>query len=175
MEFKGTLKNQRYDSESRTYDVTFSTSSPIDHFKLQDKQLTISVKQYRKKRSKDANALLWVCLSEIAEMLRTDKWQVYLEMLKRYGQFQYVTIRNDAVNMFKRSWRECEVLNTFAGNDGEIYANLLCYFGSSTYDTRQFSILLDGVISEMQEIGLETPTSEEMRRSLEEWEKINQS
>ena len=48
---------------------------------------------------------------------------------------------------------------------------MLCYFGSSTYDTKEFSVLLDGVISEMREIGLQPPPTEEMKRALETWQK----
>ena len=32
-------------------------------------------------------------------------------------------------------------------------------------------ILLDGVISEMKELGLETPTTEERRRVMEQWQR----
>ena len=55
--------------------------------------------------------------------------------------------------------------------NGRESVQLLCYYGSSTYDTKQFSVLLDGIIYEMKEIGIPTPTSEEMRRSIDEWEK----
>jgi hypothetical protein len=48
---------------------------------------------------------------------------------------------------------------------------MLCYFGSSTYDSKEFSILLNGVISEMEEMGLATPKSEEVERMLIQWEK----
>ena len=72
--------------------------------------------------------------------------------------------------MVKRQWREVEEIGDIKIN-GRDAIQLLCYYGSSTYDTKQFSALLDGVISEMQEIGLEPPTSEEMRHCLEEWER----
>ena len=44
---------------------------------------------------------------------------------------------------------------------------MLCFFGSSTYNTKEFSQLLDGVISEMKEMHLETPPDEEMKQLLE--------
>lgn len=72
--------------------------------------------------------------------------------------------------MVKRQWREVEEIGDIKIN-GRDAIQLLCYYGSSTYNTQQFSALLDGVISEMKELGLQTPTSEEMRRSLEELEK----
>lgn len=112
---------------------------------------------------------MWVCLSEIAGALGADKWDIYLQMLKRYGQFTYICVKPNMVEATKRQWRECEVVGNVNIN-GQDAVQLLCYFGSSTYDTKEFSRLLDGVISEMKEMGLETPTTEEMRRSLEAWE-----
>lgn len=132
--------------------------------------LDISVKKHRNKRSLNANALLWKCLSDIAVALRSDKWSVYLAMLKRYGCFTYVCVKPSAVEMLKRQWRECEEVGEIDIH-GEKAIQMLCYYGSSTYDTKQFSVLLDGVISEMKEMGLKTPPSQEMLRCLEAWEK----
>lgn len=155
---------------SMKFDINEKTEaiSQLDSIKDCDK-LTIEIKKYRAHRSKDANALLWACLGEMAEVLRTDKWQVYLLMLKRYGQFTYTLVKPVALDMFKASWRECEEVGRIEVN-GEEAVQVLCYFGSSTYDSREFSILLDGVVSEMKELGLQPPPSEEMRRCLEKWE-----
>ena len=48
---------------------------------------------------------------------------------------------------------------------------MLCYFGSSTYNSKEFSVLLDGVVSEMQELGLQPPPSGDMKRSIEALER----
>ena len=48
---------------------------------------------------------------------------------------------------------------------------MLCYFGSSTLDSKEFSVLLDGVISEMKEMGLEIPMQSDLKRVIEEYEK----
>lgn len=153
--------------------LTFETVELPDIFdKTRDKDLNLEIKQHRNHRSKDANALLWECIGRLAVALRADKWDIYLLMLKRYGQYTYIVVPPNAVEMVARQWRECEVIGNINinGRDG---VQMLCYYGSSTYDTKQFSILLDGVISEMKEIGLTAPTSEDMRRSIEEWEKMH--
>lgn len=153
--------------------LTFETVELPDIFdKTRDKDLNLEIKQHRNHRSKDANALLWECIGRLAVALRADKWDIYLLMLKRYGQYTYIVVPPNAVEMVARQWRECEVIGdiNINGRDG---VQMLCYYGSSTYDTKQFSVLLDGVISEMKEIGLTAPTSEEMRRSIEEWEKMH--
>lgn len=132
--------------------------------------LDIEIEKHRERRSTDANALLWACLGSIAAAIQSDKWSVYLQMLKRYGKYTYIVVREQAVEGVKRQWRECEVIGEIEIN-GEKAVQMLCYFGSSLYNTKEFSVLLDGVISEMREMGLETPADQDVRASLEELEK----
>lgn len=135
--------------------------------------LDITAKRHRNKRSLNANALLWKCVSDIAKAISADKWEVYLKMLRQYGEYTYVLVKPQAVEMLKRQWRECEEIGSVIDVHGKPAVQMLCYYGSSTYDTKQFSVLLDGVIAEMKTLGIETPTSEQMKRSLEAWEKMN--
>jgi len=174
VETTGRIKGVAKDWQSDKLIISFEVNGvPSDLHDLEDKPLNITAKPYRRKRSKDANAMLWACLGEIAAALRTDKWEVYLQMLKRYGAYTYVLCKPQAVDMLKRQWRECEEVGTIIDVNGKPAVQMLCYYGSSTYDTKQFSVLLDGVVSEMKEMGLETPPSEDLRRSLEAWEKLH--
>ena len=91
-------------------------------------------------------------------------------MLRDYGKFTYICVKPSAVDAMKKQWRECEEIGTININGTEA-TQLLCYFGSSTYDTKEFSVLLNGIVSEMRELGLQPPPSNEMKRSLEQWEK----
>lgn len=134
----------------------------------QCEKLSIEIKKYRKKRSLDANGLLWHCIGEIASVLRTDKWDIYLQMLKRYGKYTYICVKPAVVEAVKANWRESEVIGEIDIN-GTKAVQMLCYFGSSTYDSKEFSILLDGVISEMRELGIQPPPTEDMKRALEQW------
>lgn len=178
MDFTGALQNVARDWKTGNYTITFSVEDPsslneVD--KIQDcERLSIKAVKYRKKRSLDANAMLWACLGEIAADQRTDKWDVYLRMLRRYGKYTHICVKPNVVDAVKRQWRETEEIGEIEIN-GQKAVQLLCYFGSSTYDTKEFSILLDGVVSEMKEMGLQPPPSEEMRRALELWEKQCQS
>ena len=139
---------------------------------LTDCLLDISIEKHRQRRSLNANALLWQCIGELAATMRADKWDIYLLMLKRYGRYTYVCIRPQALEMLKRQWRETEVIGEIDIN-GQKATQVLCYYGSSTYDTKDFSVLLDGVISEMKELGIPTPMPMEVKKSLEAWEKKN--
>ena len=84
--------------------------------------------------------------------------------------YTYICVKPNVVEAVKAQWRECEEIGTININ-GQEAVQLLCYFGSSTYDSKEMSVLIDGVISEMEEMGLETPESREVKRAIEEYEK----
>lgn len=175
MQFTGNLKNIQTDWNTGETQIVFtmnekSALQEVD--KLKDKKLSIKAVQYREKRSLDANAMLWACLGEIATAMTppADKWDVYLQMLKRYGKYTYICVKPNVVEAMKAQWRECEVIGEVDIN-GQKAVQMLCYFGSSTLNTKEFSVLLEGVISEMREMGLQTPPSKEMRLVLEAWDK----
>lgn len=172
MKFKGKLVGVSRDFITKKLNISFETSEDItsDIDNLKDLDLSIEAKKFTKKRSLDANALLWSCIGEIAAVLRSDKWSVYLEMLKRYGKYTYILVKPHVVDAMRTQWRETEVIGEVEVN-GQKSVQMLCYFGSSTYDSREFSILLDGVISEMKELGLQPPASRELRQAIEKWEK----
>lgn len=173
MEFTGRLAGVNRDWQTGQFNITFTVNEPsaineIEHIQACDK-LSIKAVKHRQKRSLDANATLWLCLGKIAETLRTDKWSIYLQMLKRYGQYTYICVKPSVVEAIRLQWRESEIIGEIDIN-GQKAVQMLCYFGSSSYNTKEFSVLLEGVISEMKEMGLETPTTEEMRKALELWE-----
>lgn len=140
----------------------------------QPQDILFEIKEHKEKRSLNANNLMWHCLDQIAKAMipPQDKWDVYLMMLKRYGKFTYICVKPNVVDAMKKQWRESEVIGHVNIN-GQDSVQMLCYFGSHTLDTKEFSVLLDGIISEMAEMGLKTPREEELERALERWEKYN--
>jgi len=153
--------------------MTGNTDELIRWLTTQDRDSVWDIVLHKEKRSVNANALLWKMLGEIATALRTDKWSVYLTMLKRYGTFTYICVKPKAVEAVKKQWRECEVIGDITIN-GDPAVQMLCYYGSSTMNTKEFSVLLDGVISEMREIGLETPADRDLQRAIEQKRKEEQ-
>lgn len=175
MNFTGKLVGTALDFESGKYRLTFEVNeqSALDkgYDEIKDcEKLSIKAVKFRHRRSLDANRMLWACLGEIAAELKLDAWDVYLKMLKRYGKFTYIAVKENAVDAVKVQWRETEVIGETTVN-GKKAIQMLCYFGSSTYDTKEFSALLEGVISEMKEMGLQPPMSEEVKQAMERYEK----
>ncbi len=168
MESRGTLENAQRDLRTGKWRLTFL----VEEMPTEDLggDLRLTVKKWKEKRSLNANALLWKMLGDIARELQTDKWEVYLQMLKRYGKFTYVLVHPKAVDALKNTWRETEVLGEIDVN-GVKAVQVLCYYGTSQMDSGEFSKLIDGVKSEMVEMGLEPPCSEDLRRAIENYER----
>lgn len=127
------------------------------------------LERHRDKRSINANALLWKCLDIMAKSIHTDKWSMYLQEIKAHGKYSYVLCNPEAVNDMKGLWRETEEIGEVNVN-GRTAVQLLCYYGSSTYNTKEFSDLLNGVLSDMQQMGLQLPPDEETTQLIKEWE-----
>ena len=171
MEFVGKIKGIAKDYLTDDINITFSTTQNIlpEYEKLKDKdKLRIKAVQYRKKRSLDSNAYLWVLLGKMATVLRADKWDIYLEMLKTYGKYTYIVVKPNVVDAVKKQWREVEELGPINLN-GQEGIQLLCYFGSSTYDNLEMAALIDGVVSECKDLKIETLPPDEIQKMGEMW------
>lgn len=130
-----------------------------------DKELTVQVKEYRQKRSLSQNAYMWVLLDEIGKTLNRSKEDIYRELVKDYGVFEILPLKDEAVKRFNHNWSK-NGLGWFTETIGQSklkgYTNLIAYYGSSTYDTQEMNRLLDAVVNECQELGIQTMTLSEI-------------
>lgn len=174
MDFVGRLQQISRDWKSGKYLITLlvdeGSMTGIEDFS-QDTKLSIVLKRLKKKRSLDANALMWACLNELAMHEHRDKWDLYIEKLKKHGKCYPVRILTAGLADLRAQWREAEVIDTYKDEGGISWSTVLCYPGSHLYTTEEFSKLLEDIIFDMEQDGLQPPTSEAMRRSLEIWGK----
>lgn len=104
----------------------------------------------------------------MAAVLKTDKDSVYLMMLERYGVYTHVCVKPAAVERVKQQWRAVRELGEITIN-GQKAVQLQCYFGSHTYNSKEFSVLLEGVLNEAAELGIETLSEADKDLMLKEW------
>ena len=133
-----------------------------------DKDYTADIKEYRQKRSLDANAYCWLLIGKIADVLRTDKDSMYFAMLKAYGQGGAASIQDKDVDNFKRAWQYHESIGTSELN-GKHFEHFRFWVGSHLYDTREMSILIGGIVSECKALEIDTATLEELARIKSRW------
>ena len=80
-----------------TPQITFAVNEKAELMQCYDAlkdidPLTIEVKPFRKRRSLNANAYAWKLICDIADVLRAPKEAIYLQMLKRYGQSELISV-----------------------------------------------------------------------------------
>ena len=124
-------------------------------FQQKDLEKKFEIKEYRQKRSLNANAYCWALIGEIADKMRMSKEDVYLSMLRDYGQSELVSVRSDIdIHGYFKYYEE---FGTGTVN-GKEFTHYKIYKGSSEYDTKEMSIFIDGVIQEAQALGIQTLT-----------------
>ena len=168
---KGDIKREM----NGDYDIVLTVNKntniePLISLFNEHKSMVCKVDKERKKRSLDANAALWKMLSMMADKLKTTKDDLYLEMLDRYGVFTFIVVKPNIVNRVKEEWKTVRELGEVTIN-GKTGIQLQCYFGSSTYNSKEFSVLLDGVIQEAKELDIDFISKEDQARMINEWGK----
>lgn len=129
-------------------------------FKLdRDKEYQVEIKEYKQKRSLNANAYAWVLINKIANEMRLSKEEVYLNMLKHYGQSQVVSIVSE-VNI-TGYFKYYEIIGTSTLNNKE-FNHIRVFKGSSEYDTKEMSIFIDGIVQEAKQLDIEVLTPNQL-------------
>ena len=126
----------------------------------------LTIEKPRKKRSLDSNSYCWLLIGKIADILRASKEDVYFNALKHYGQSTVVSVLSDIkVGGFFKYYEE---FGTGSVN-GKEFTHYKVYKGSSEYDSREMSVLLDGVISDAADLGIEVRTPAEIEHMKSLW------
>ena len=171
IEVTGTIKGVSIDFETNKARVDLEINEKSDFFtgyeKLKEKKLFIMLKKHFNKRSLDANAYAWKLIGEMANELRMSKEDVYLLMLKRYGQSELISVLSHIpLQGFVKYFEEVGESEL----NGKTFKHYKIYKGSSEYDTREMSILIDGIVSEAKELGIQTDTPEQIREMMRRYE-----
>lgn len=136
------------------------------------KTYTVDIKQYRKKRSLDSNALYWSVLTQLAKAAGISNPAAHNIMLRRYGQIErygeqnvYVVLPDTPEAEEKADNAETYHLKPTSqvkeGKDGKTYRTYMLLRGSSTYDSAEMSRLIDGLLDECKQMGLDVLTEQE--------------
>ena len=72
--------------------MTNTPNELIRYLLEQDRDKLFDLSEHREKRSRNANSYAWTLIGKIADALRTDKEEIYLYMLKHYGQSEIVSV-----------------------------------------------------------------------------------
>ena len=183
MEFIGRFKDVSKDFFSNHLQVLFSAESinleEINGLKDEEK-LRITVKKYRKRRSPDANNYYWLLVGKVADALRVSKPYCHNLMLRRYGQTELfdgkpaLTMLPDTPEAVSRMEQMEEshfapTAQVTIGKDGVLYRAWKLLKPSHRYNTKEMSILIDGIVDDAKTLGIETMTPDQIERMKITW------
>jgi hypothetical protein len=117
-----------------------------------DKEKRYEIKEYKEKRSINSNAYAWKLITEIGNVLRKSKEEVYLQMLKDYGQSEIVSMLS-SINP-EGYFKYYEKFGTGVVNKKE-FTHYKIFKGSSEFDKKEMSIFIDGIIQEAKSVGIQ--------------------
>ena len=154
--------------------VPYSEAQQARQFVLRqkDKPYSVEVKEKREKRSLDANAYFWKLISDLAEAVGSTKEELYLRYVKDFGPFRDFVLTEDEAKTFRTAWSMLgsgwPTEQVDFTPDGEKVI-VRAYYGSSTYNTRQMSRLIDSVVEDCKAVGVETLPPERLTAMKEDW------
>ena len=144
----------------------------------------VSLELKREKRSNDANAYLWVLCTKLAESLSKDgcpltKNDVYRQAVRDYGKYDILSLNKGALDFMKCIWKQnskgrglgwfLEVVGDTPNTDNNV--TVFAYYGTSDYDSKEMSQIIEGLISECKQQVPPIPTRppEEIEKLVREW------
>ena len=153
-------------------------TNEITHLEeLKGLELDIELDKHREKRTLSANAYCWVLCDKIAKKITVPgavitKEDVYKDAILNIGTFQPMIVEEKAYDNLKRIWEKQGLgflIQEVSRKNKCIRIN--CYYGSSTYNTKEMSLLIELLVQQAKEQGIETKTQAEIDSLLRSWDK----
>lgn len=137
------------------------------------KTLTVEVKIKRKDRSNNANSYCWALCTKIAQVVHSSKEEVYQQAVRSIGAYTPIPIKAEAVERYTEIWKAhglgwlVEDMGSAKNIPG--YTVLACYHGSSKYDTKEMSLLINWLIDEARNLGIDIISEADKDLLLKDW------
>lgn len=157
--------------------LTVRTDFSEQFDELKDVDVDIEIKKHREKRSLNANAYCWILCAKLAEKLSDDhvihtKEDVYRDAIREIGVFIDKELDPETAKTFSTAW---SMLGTgwlteqvdFSQNGENVVMRF--YYGSSRYNSKQMSRLIDNLVQDCQALGIEVETPEQIEKLKSLW------
>ena len=161
-------------AEWRAGKLTLTTSDPeAVRFAYGFEEGDYSLSKAKKRRSLDANAYCWVLIGKLAEAMHLGREEIYRNAIRDIGgNSETVCIQAKGLDTLVRCW-EANGLGWQAEefpSKVKGCVNVTLYYGSSVYDTRQMSLLIDRLVQDCKALGIETLPPEKLESMMEAWD-----
>ena len=137
------------------------------------KKYSAELAEEKNRRSLDANSMAWLLIGKLSESLGKPREEIYRHYIREIGVSDVVCIKSEAAETMQEAWCKHGLgwLTDAFPSKLPGCTNVILYYGSSTYDTAQMSRLIDLIVEDCKEQGIETATPAELALLKEEWGK----
>ena len=119
------------------------------------KYYDINITEHKSQRSLEQNKLLWENIQAIARKLNQDLIKTYCDILERADcKSAFMVVKNEEIGeSLKKSFRAVQFINKVSvkGQEGYQYK---VFFGSSIFNTKEMTQLIDITLDIMSELGI---------------------
>jgi hypothetical protein len=129
---------------------------------LKDKEIHATLKEFKSSRSIDQNDMLWAIITQVSDKVNgshqeQDLMNVYGTLLQRANiKREYIRTLVQARDILEQSFRAVlEVPNSRKIENGKETVGFWVYYGSSTFDTREMTQLIDVALDIATEVGID--------------------
>ena len=139
---------------------------------LDGRDIDLTIKAFRKKRSLNANAYMWELCTLIADKINVTKEEVYRDAVRTSGIYRDVELPADAATTITTAWG---LLGTgwvtekvdYGKTEDKVIMRL--YYGTSRYNSKQMARVIDGLVQDCKGLGIPTLEEVEIERLINEW------
>lgn len=138
---------------------------------MEKKVYRLVIELFRKKRSNDANALYWEMCGQLARATNDTTDNIYLRHIRDIANYDTLCMLTDAVPDFERRWKSNHKGRMIETRESKIpgCTTVLAYYGSSDFDTREMSRLIDNCLQDCETAGIDVTPPDKISLLLEEW------
>lgn len=129
----------------------------ISHIEMYE----ITIKQHKESRSVKQNKLLWAIIEKVSDEVNgshreEDIWNVYKDLLKRANvKYEIVAAEKKAKHILEDHFRFVEELpNSMTTQKGRVLIAYKCYIGSSKFNTKEMTELIETLKDYAAEYGI---------------------
>ena len=152
--------------------VTIPNPGEIIDFMQPGKTYELTIKRKRQKRSLNANAYYWELVGKLANALMIRPQEIYKAHISGLGTYYTIEMPEEAVPRFAKDWNSAHygrfIDTREARSPGQII--VLAYYGSSDFNAKEMSALIDQAIQDCHAMGIETRPQEEVDALLAQWD-----
>lgn len=162
------ITQARYESGSLILSTTDQAARRLVYnFKPGEYELT----KVTKKRSLDANSYCWKLCSLIVSAVGITKEEVYRAAVQEGNQYTALEVDSGAVEALSRVWGSSGIGWTIQAVDDAPGGKKLvfAYYGSSAYDVKQMSELIDNLVQDAKALDIEVLNERELSLLKSEW------